>query len=270
MYLSDYHFHTLCSSDSPATLAQQAKAAMAAGVQEICVTDHWNLLDQQGNRLPTVYDWGPSLAQWRKLRNRWPGKLELRLGVEVGNGVLDPAAVDASLDIPELDFVIGSLHSQSARAGGRGIFTVAHESAKREDCAAILDDYMDMLEELTGTKGWDVLGHVIYPLRYLPEEYGLDLRPWWDRLAEIFRSVIAQGRGIEFNTSCGTTVEQWRDVLALYRDLGGEVLTLGADAHQPKFMAAAFPQALALLEELGFRWLCVYRRRTPLFCKIDS
>ena len=270
MYLSDYHFHTLCSSDSPAPLARQAKAAMAAGVQEICVTDHWNLLDQQGNRLPTVYDWGPSLAQWRKLRSRWPGRLELRLGVEVGNGVLDPAAVDASLELPELDFVIGSLHSQSAAAGGRGIFTVARESTKKEDGIAILDDYMDTLEELVGTRGWDVLGHVIYPLRYIPAEYELDFRPWRDRLAELFRRVIAQGRGIEFNTSAGATVGQWREVLALYRDLGGEVLTLGSDAHQPQFMAAAFPEALALIRETGFRWLCVYRQRTPIFCKLDS
>lgn len=270
MYLSDYHFHTLCSSDSPATLTEQAKAAMAAGVREICVTDHWNLLDQQGNRLPTVYDWGPSLAQWRKLRNRWTGKLELRLGVEVGNGVLDPAAVDASLTIPELDFVIGSLHSQSAAAGGRGIFTAAHECTKKEDGVAIIDDYMDMLEELVGTQGWDVLGHVIYPLRYIPAEYELDLRPWWDRLAEIFRRVISQGKGIEMNTSAGATVDQWREVLALYHDLGGEVLTLGSDAHRPQHMAAAFSEALALIRETGFRWLCVYRSRTPLFCKIDS
>ena len=270
MYLSDLHFHTLCSSDSPATLAQQADAAMAAGLREICVTDHWNLLDQQGERLPTVYDWGPSLSQWRALRDRWPGKLELRLGVEVGNGVLDPAAVDACLELPELDFVIGSLHSQSAKAGGRGIFTAARACTTREDGAAILEDYMDMLEELVQTKGWDVLGHVIYPLRYIPAEHGLDLRPWWDRLAEIFRTVISQGKGIELNTSAGTTVEQWREVLALYRDLGGEVLTLGSDAHRPQFMAAAFPQALDLLQALGFRWLCVYRRRTPLFCKLDS
>lgn len=270
MYLSDYHFHTRCSSDSQATLAQQAEAAMAAGLREICVTDHWNLLDQAGNRLPTVYGWEPSLEQWKKLRNRWPGALELRLGVEVGNGVLDPAAVDASLELPELDFVIGSLHSQSAAAGGRGIFTVAHECVTKEDGVAILDDYMDMLEELTQTRGWDVLGHVIYPLRYIPEEYGLDLRPWWDRLAEVFRTVIAQGKGIELNTTCGTTVDQWRDVLALYRDLGGEVLTLGSDAHHSRFIAAAFPQALELLQSLGFRWLCVYRSRTPLFYKADS
>lgn len=270
MYLSDYHFHTLCSSDSPAPLVQQAKAAMAAGVREICVTDHWNLLDQQGNHLPTVYDWAPSLAQWKRLRNRWPGKLELRLGVEVGNGVLEPAAVDASLTLPDLDFVIGSLHSQSARAGGRGIFTVAHACTRKEDGAAILDDYMDMLEELVQTGGWDVLGHVIYPLRYIPAEFRLDFHPWWERLAEVFRAVIAQGKGIECNTSAGATVEQWREVLELYRDLGGEVLTLGSDAHRPQFMAAAFPQALELIRAVGFRYLCVYRQRTPIFCKLDS
>ena len=85
MYLSDYHFHTRCSPDSAAPLAQQAKAALAAGVREICVTDHWNLLDQQGNRLPTVYDWRRPLDQWKRVRHRWPGELELRLGVEVGS-----------------------------------------------------------------------------------------------------------------------------------------------------------------------------------------
>ncbi len=265
VYLSDYHFHTRCSADSTATLAQQAKAAMAAGVRELCVTDHWNLLDQQGNRLPTVYDWSRPLEQWKRLRNRWAGKIELRLGVEVGNGVLDPAAVDASLELPELDFVIGSLHSQSAAAGGRGIFTVARGCTRREEGAALMEDYMDMLEELVRTGGYDVLGHVIYPLRYLPKEFALDLRPWWDRLAEIFRTVIAQGKGIECNTSAGSTVEQWRDVLALYRDLGGEVLTLGSDAHRPDHMAAAFPQAVELIRSLGFRYLCVYRQRTPLF-----
>lgn len=268
MYLSDYHFHTRCSTDSRATLEEQALAAVQAGVRELCVTDHWNLLDQQGNHLPTVYDWAPPLEQWRACRDRWPGQLEIRLGVEVGNGVLDPAAVDASLTIPELDFVIGSLHSQSAAAGGRGIYTVACECAKKEDGIAIIDDYMDMLEELVQTDGWDVLGHVIYPLRYIPPEYELDLHPWWDRLAEVLRAVIGQGKGIEMNTSAGATVEQWRDVLALYRDLGGEVLTLGSDAHRSKVLAAAFPQALELIREMGFRFLCVYRRRTPLFCKL--
>ena len=52
MYCSDYHLHTLISSDSPASLEQQALSALDAGLNELCVTDHWNLLGQQGNDLP--------------------------------------------------------------------------------------------------------------------------------------------------------------------------------------------------------------------------
>ena len=43
MYCSDYHLHTLISSDSPASLEQQAQSALDAGLHELCVTDHWNL-----------------------------------------------------------------------------------------------------------------------------------------------------------------------------------------------------------------------------------
>ena len=71
--------------------------------------------------------------------------------------------------------------------------------------------------------------------------------------------------GLTGGTGAGKT-----SALNALRDLGGQVLTLGSDAHRPQQMAAAFPEALELIRETGFRWLCVYRSRTPLFCKIDS
>ena len=269
MYLPDYHLHTVCSPDSDLTLHQQARFAQAAGVRELCVTDHWNLVDQQGRPQPHTLDWSPSLRQFRRARSRWAGKVELRLGVEVGNGNLDPDAVEAALALPELDFVIGSLHSQSQTAGGLGIYTAAHRCASQEECMAVLEDYVTDLEDLARTSGYDVLGHIIYPLRYLPPQYGLTLHPWRDRLAEVLRHVIATGRGIEFNTSQGATVEQWTGVLTLYRDLGGEILTLGSDAHHAGQAGAAFPQALDLIRSLGFSWLALYRGRTPVFARVE-
>lgn len=269
MYWTDYHMHTNCSSDSKAALEQQAEAAYRAGIAEICVTDHWNLLDQQANPLPHHYDWAISKANWRRARERFTGRVEIRLGIEVGNGVLDSAAVDRSLELPELDFVIGSLHNQSAAAGGRGIFTVARGCKTRADCVALLEDYMDTLDALTDTAGFDVLGHIIYPLRYLPPQYELDLKPWWDRLAHILQKVIRSGRGIELNTTQGETVEQWTGLLRLYHDLGGEILTLGSDAHRPQVVGAAIPQAGALARAAGFRYIATYRRRTPAFVKLD-
>lgn len=267
MYCSDYHLHTLISSDSPASLEEQARSALEAGLQELCVTDHWNLLDQQAAPLPHTRDWEPSMMHIRKAREQFDGQLEIRLGVEVGNGEIDPAGVSAGLEQAgeDLDFVIGSLHNMSLGSGGLGIFTAARQCQQMEDGIALLDDYMDTLLALADTDTFDVIGHVIYPLRYLPEAWQLTLEPYEEQLRTLFRKVIQSGRGIEFNTTQGHTIEAWTDVLKLYRDCGGEILTIGSDAHRYGQVGAGFQDAAALLRILGFRHYVTYRNRKPVF-----
>ena len=265
MYCSDYHLHTIISSDSPAFLEQQAQAALDVGLNEICVTDHWNLLDQLANPLPHTRDWSDSIAQLYQARKQFGDRLEIRLGIEVGNGEIDPEGISAGLARAgdELDFVIGSLHNMSLGPGGLGIYTAAKRCQTREEGIALLDDYMDTLTALAATDTFDVLGHVIYPLRYLPPQWNLTLQPYEERLRELFRTLIETGRGIEVNTSQGSTVQEWTPVLELYRDCGGELITVGSDAHRPFQVGAAFYDTYKLLSHLGFRWHATYRNRTP-------
>ena len=272
MYLCDIHSHTKISPDSHAELSDMARSAVASGLREFCVTDHCDLLDLDGKPV-TTFDWSASKAQYRAVKNEVGDALILRLGIELGSASYDPAAARNIIAQggEELDFVLGSLHNWMGQEGNQDLCYTSYrdnpERARRA-VSSTLDHTWTLVTQYPDC--YDSLAHIVYPLRYIPAEYGLDLHPWWDRLAEIFRRVISQGKGIEFNTSAGATVDQWREVLALYHDLGGEVLTLGSDAHRPQHMAAAFSEALALIRELGFRYLCVYRRRTPLFCKIDS
>ena len=272
MYCSDYHLHTSISSDSPASLEQQARAAWNAGLKELCVTDHWNLLDQQGNNLPHTRNWSESIAQIHQVRNLFDGLLELRLGIEVGNGEIDPAGISEGLALAgqELDFVIGSLHNCSLRSGGLGIYTTARRCQQIEEGIAMLDDYMDTLTALAATDTFDVMGHVIYPLRYLPRQWQLTLAPYEEQLRDLFRTLVQTGRGIELNTTQGNTIAEWTDVLQLYRDCGGEILTVGSDAHRPEWIGAGFSDAYALLKSLGFRWVCTYRNRKPVFHSLDE
>ena len=267
MYCADYHLHTLISSDSPAALEEQARSALEAGLNELCVTDHWNLLDQMAEPLPHTRDWVPSIAQCREARQLFGDKLEIRLGVEVGNGEIDPDGVREGLALAgeELDFVIGSLHNTSLGFGGLGIYTTAHRCQHIEEGIALLDDYMNTLTALAATDTFDVLGHVIYPLRYLPPQWQLTLDPYEEQLRELFRTLIQTGRGIEFNTTQGHTIEDWTPVLKLYRDCGGEILTIGSDAHRVGQAGAGFSDACALLRILGFRRYCTYRGRKPVF-----
>lgn len=271
MYCSDYHLHTRISSDSPASLEQQAQAAIQAGLNELCVTDHWNLLDQQSNPLPHTRDWAASMEHIRQARKQFGSQLEIRLGIEIGNGEIDPAGITEGLAQAgsDLDFVIGSLHNMSLGSGGLGIYTAAHRCHHIEEGIALLDDYVDTLTALAATDTFDVMGHVIYPLRYLPQQWQLTLDPYEEQLRELFRTLIQSGRGIELNTTQGNTVEEWTPVLNLYRNCGGEILTIGSDAHRPEFIGAGFRDACKLLQTLGFRWHCTYRNRKPEFHELD-
>ena len=271
MYRADYHLHTLISSDSPASLEQQARSALDAGLNELCVTDHWNLLDQKGNPLPRTRDWVPSIAQCQEVRQLFGDCLEIRLGIEVGNGEVDPASVSEGLRQAgaELDFVIGSLHNTSLGTGGLGIFTAAKQCQQIDEGIAMLEDYVCTLNTLAQSDTFDVIGHVIYPLRYLPHQWQLTLDPYEEQLRQLFHTLVQSGRGIEFNTTQGHTIEEWVPVLKLYRDCGGEIITTGSDAHRVGQVGAGFNHAAALLKHLGFQYYATYQKRKPVFHPLD-
>lgn len=61
-------------------------------------------------------------------------------------------------------------------------------------CHAALDDYFSSVEALIGTDYYDVLGHIIYPLRYMP--FPISLERWRDRIRGILETVVSKGKGI--------------------------------------------------------------------------
>ena len=265
MYYIDYHTHSQLSPDSDAPLAHMAQAAVEAGLSELCVTDHYDLLDQDGKPTP-AFDWAPATAQYLAVREQFRGKLTLKLGLELGTGYLDDTVVRTAPT--ELDFVIGSLHNRSLSSGGLDFFYGEYQDPAV--CYQALDDYFAQMEVLAPLDCYDVLGHIIYPLRYMQPQCreALDLGRYMERIRELLRVAIAGGRGMEVNTYRGKTIEDWRPVLAHFKDLGGEALTVGSDAHAPESMALGVREAYALLQEMGFRYITVYEGRKPRFVKL--
>ena len=86
-----------------------------------------------------------------------------------------------------------------------------------------------------------------------------------DQLAAIFHAVISKGKGIEVNTDRGRSLEEWQPLLRLYRDLGGEIITVGSDAHQPNHVGLGVFDAYCLLEREKFRYVAAYDNHTPQF-----
>lgn len=89
------------------------------------------------------------------------------------------------------------------------------------------------------------------------------LNRYQDAIRAILRTAVEKGRGMEVNTCRGRTLEEWRPILALYRDCGGEIVTVGSDAHLPEHVGLGISEACALLQQTGFRYLATYEKRKP-------
>ena len=267
MYLCDTHSHTLVSPDSHAPLADMARAAMDAGLRELCVTDHCDLLYVDGTPV-TAFDWPAAKEQYRAVREALGGGFTLRLGVELGSAPYDPNLARAILAEggDELDFVLGSLHNWIGAEGnvdlGRSEFAGNPALARRAVEAALtctwalVTQYPDC---------YDSLAHVNYPLRYIRRD-GIDLSfaDWEDRVRAIFTEIAKTGHALEVNTRRGLDLDVWPTLLRWFKECGGELVTVGSDAHRPEDVAKGIPEALELLSAAGFRHVTTFAGRKPI------
>ena len=267
MYLADYHTHSRVSPDARDSMEAMARAAVAAGLDEICFTDHvepliWGTAQPRG-----PYDWQALTEEFDSAQAAVGGEITLRLGVELGDAPWNFAHTEALVaNAPELDFVIGSIHmlSHAYDCTDLYFFDPADDGAARRGMA----DYLEQVRQLASWEGnYSVLGHLTLPLRYLNENRGFHLSfdGFEAEIEDIFRILIQKGRGIELNTNRGHTPlpdEKW---LRMYRRLGGEIITLGTDAHSTKYVGCAIRERQELLRQCGFRRFCTFERMEPVW-----
>ena len=119
-----------------------------------------------------------------------------------------------------MDFVIGSCHNQDEKAGGTDFYLLPYDTL--DQCYEALDNYFASMLQMAAAPYYDVVGHVIYPLRYMNGPYDTpDLGRYRDQIREILRLAIDSGRGMEINTWKGQTLAQWIPLLQDYKELGG-------------------------------------------------
>ena len=266
MYFADYHTHSRVSPDAFSSMTEMAEAAIRQGLQEICFTDHVEPIWFGSTAPRKTYDWAPLTEEFRAAQAAGGDRTRRRLGVELGDAVWD---LDRSQAImaraPALDFVIGSIHILSERMDGRDLYSLApRDEAETQACLA---DYLCQIQRLARWGGFHVLGHLTLPLRYLNENRGMHVSfdGFEAEMEDIFRTIIPKGIGIELNTNRGNTPLPDAKWLKLYRGMGGEVITLGTDAHAPAAVGCAIREGQALLRECGFRRFCTFRQGQPVW-----
>ena len=279
MQLTDCHTHTDISPDSDAKIADMLAAARQADLFAYAVTDHIELTRwyPQGyykahpRNEEDFFDYAArfELAMQQNLRAKeTAGDMTFISGTELGEPDVDFVLAERIYRDPRLDFVIASLHEL------QGKLDFYFLDYTQEDPDALLERYYTTLLTIAEHDCYDVLGHITYPLRYIEGDAGIpvDAAKYRDMIAEIFKAVITRGKGIELNTS-GYRQTYGKpfpdgDLLRLYKDLGGKILTLGSDAHRPEDVAGGIAEGAELARATRFDRIAYYLRHDPLYISI--
>lgn len=274
MELIDCHIHSACSDDGRDPMPDMARASRYAGVGFVCFTDHVDL-DRYETGVPDpdcFANRAATHAAYRETLKAAPEGLKVRLGIELGEGNHDPARASAIASSAEFDFVLGSLHNVRGMMDFYGLSYVS-----KDFCKEMFDRYVAELWELSKLNFYDSMAHIGYPMRYSRRagfaDMAIDMRSYGSELTEIFKNLIQNGRGIEVNTAgyrdeyIGGPIPS-ADVLRRYRELGGELVTIGSDAHCVSQAGAGLRSGMELLQRLGFSYVTVFENRKPQFIKL--
>lgn len=278
MYLADYHMHSKYSFDGKEELRALCDQAMARGLSEIAVTDHMDIFtnlpygqmmnfDVPGGELVQM-DVKGLYEELAAVRDAYVGRLTVKIGAELGQPQVNPAAAEAFLRDYPLDFVIGSIHNME------NDLDVYYYDFSQMDVRTMYSHYVDWLIELAEMGDFDVMGHLTYPLRYMYERQQLRLDPmqYEEKFRYLFKCLIEKGRGIELNISgiyrpMKETMPPL-SLLKLYRSCGGEIITIGSDAHRAEHVGLCQKEARELLRQAGFQYMTTFTQRRPDFHKL--
>lgn len=261
--LADYHVHSDFSWDCQTPMEAQVRAAIGAGMEELCFTDH---VDYGVRTEAGTFPYRDVREELARLQKRYEGQIRLRYGAEFGVQTHTTASYRKDVREEPFDFIILSCHQVDNLEFDNQAYQKGKSQREYNE-----GYYREILETVRQFDGYSVLGHLDMILRYDRQGHW-PFRESRSLVEKILEQVIRNGKGIEVNTSCFRyqigDLTPSEDILRLYREMGGKILTLGSDAHRPEQLGEKIGQVKRRLRELGFDSLCTFRRMEPEFHRI--
>lgn len=291
MMFADYHIHTYYSDDSTYPMEQVVKDAISKGITDLCFTDHVDYgIKEDADKLTTEQrqelkvkiqhpnvpqynvDYPAYVAEYQDLKEKYADKINLKLGMEFGLQIHTIPQYQKLFNSYPFDFIIMSCH----QVENKEFWTQEFQQGRSQD-EYNQRYYDEILAQVKNYHDYSVLGHLDLIARY--DKAGIyPFAKIQDKIAEILKIVIADGKGIELNTSSvrykihNAQGEQEltpsREILALYKELGGRIITVGSDSHKPEHLGAYIAEQSQELKKLGFKEICTFEKMQPIFHKL--
>lgn len=268
MVLFDNHNHSQFSFDGQRTSVEaSARAALSAGLGGICFSDHCDhyvppMKASFEDLKPEYFDVAEQQEEIGRVQDLLGEGVKILKGIEIGMYEECHEQIRDVLDSNSFDQVLASVHYIEQTDPYYGGYY------EGKDWKQAYGGYLETIyKEMTWLGDFDIMGHYDYIVRYAPYPVtSIRYRDFSDIFDEMFRYLIYEGKALEINTKSyeghrGRIVELDHNVLLRYRELGGEIISLGSDSHEPSRVGADLPHFAGLLKSLGFRWTAHYEQR---------
>lgn len=263
MIIFDSHTHNTFSHDGKQSPEEQLNICLEKGFKGYAVTDHCELEDSNWievceKNIPN------SIKTAKEFKNKNLDKIIISVGVEIGGALFAKEKADKIISENKLDFILCSCHN----AKGQHDYC-RKDYSKEKNIPELLKNYFEILEESSYSCDFDSLSHITYPLRYISGNYGIkvDMKEYEPIIEKTLLNLIKRNKAMEVNTSgfrqkIGVSMPD-KDIISLYKKLGGELITIGSDAHRSEDMGKDFDRTAKVLKECGFDKYYYYQNRIP-------
>lgn len=260
----DYHIHTSFSADCEVPMKRMAQAAKDSGITELCFTEHVDI-DAPGET-NFVADIAAYREEFLNVQKAFP-QLNMRFGIEAGLWPDTFESTKAVLENQPFDYIIGSQHMVFGMDPYYG--DIWNYYSQRE----IYDEYLRLCAVSAAAFDlYDVFGHIGYVGKFCPyADKIVSYSSYSDVIDELLKTLVDKGKGLEVNTNglimTPSTMPETR-IIERFLELGGEIITIGSDAHRESIVGYAVPDTLRRLKAIGVRYVCAFDSRKPRFVPI--
>lgn len=268
---ADYHLHSHFSGDCKEPMENMIQKGIEQGLTHMCFTEHMDMdyptteADPEGKFIVNTDSY---LYELITLKEKYADKIKILFGIELG---LQPhlkrelAQYAKSYDF---DFIIGSSHICNKMDP---YYPAFYEG--RNETEAYMEYFTSILDNIKSFSNFDVYGHLDYVVRYGPnKDADYSYSQYKDIIDSILELLIEKEKGLEINTGglrAGLkSTNPSIDIIRRYRQLGGEIITVGSDAHQTGDVASKFERAQEILLDCGFKYYTTFEKRYPEFHRI--
>ena len=268
---ADFHLHSSFSGDSDIPMERMIERGIAIGMETMCFTEHMDMdYPYKKEEESGLFDLDTAayVRGIARCKEEYEGRIHLRFGIELGIQPHLAKELEAYIRKYNFEFVIASSHV----CNGKDPYYADFYKGRTQE-RAYLEYFQSILDNLKVFHDFDVYGHLDYVVRYGPEKdrdysYG----KYKDILDEILHRLAESGKGLEVNTGALPhklkELNPCTDIIKRYRELGGEIITVGSDAHSPERIGEGFDRATDILKSCGYKYYAVFAGRKPEFIKL--